>query len=284
MYLREFGQAHEKTLLFFPGSCEPWREFAFAAEELAAAFRVLLVVPDGQDPDEHTDFVSVEKTVDDAAAWLRAHHIHQLEALYGLSYGGGMATRFLVTQRIPVEKAIIDAGTAPYTYPEWICRLICVRDDWMVRLGRASIGAMKAAFPPERFARDPGKADEEYRKIQQYLKTYSNRTIRNIFWSANNYEVPYPAPKPDTVIQFWVGTKEWGSRFRDLKWYRRYLPQLELVEIPDMMHGEFVMMHPKAFAEKALAFFEVHENYSGKQSAKRQPQRRASSAGNEDRA
>ena len=256
MYIREYGKEHERTLLFFPGSCEPWQEFAYAAEALAGAFHVLLVVPDGQDPEEGTDFLSVEKTADDAAAWLNEHGIKHLDALYGLSYGGGMATRFLVAQDIPVQKAIIDAGTAPYQYPKWLCKLICVRDYLMVKLGRASISGMKAAFPPERFARDPDHADTEYREIQRYLKTYSNKTIWNIFWSANNYVVPHPAPKLDTVIQFWVGTEEWGSRFRDLKWYQRYLPQLELVKIPGMMHGELVMMHPAAFAEKALEFFD----------------------------
>ena len=255
MYVREYGKGNDRVLLMFPGSCEPWQEHAYAAEELAGRFHVLLVVPDGQDPEERTDFISVEKTVDDTAAWLRAHQIDHLDALYGLSYGGGMATRFLAAQDIPVDRAIIDAGTAPYPYPRWVCKLIGVRDYWMLKLGRSSIAAMKAAFPPERFARNPDKADEEYREIREYLKTYSNRTIWNIFWSANNYEVPHPAPRIDTIIQFWVGTEEWGSRFRDLKWYQRYWPQLELVQIPNMMHGEFVMMHPKAFAEKASAFF-----------------------------
>ncbi len=257
MYIREYGKGNDRTLLFFPGSCEPWKEFAFAAEELAGAFHVLLVVPDGQDPEEGTGFLSVEKTVDDAAAWLNEHGIDRLDALYGLSYGGGMATRFLISQNIPVQKAIIDAGTAPYTYPKWICKLICVRDYLMLKLGRASIGGMKAAFPPERFARDPKNADAEYLEIQRYLKAYRSKTIWNIFWSANNYAVPDPAPELETVIQFWVGTQEWGSRYRDLKWYQRYLPQLELVKIPGMMHGEFVMMHPKAFAEKALEFFDA---------------------------
>ncbi len=255
MYIREFGRGNDRVLLMFPGSCEPWQEHAYAAEELAGQFHVLLVVPDGQDPLEHTDFISVEKTVDDTASWLKRRRIDHLDALYGLSYGGGMATRFLAAQDIPVDRAIIDAGTAPYPYPRWICKLIGVRDYLMLKLGRASVAAMKAAFPPERFARNPEKADEEYRAIQAYLKTYSNRTIWNIFWSANNYDVPHPAPKIDTIIQFWVGTEEWGSRFRDLKWYQRYWPRIELVRIPNMMHGEFVMMHPAAFAEKAAAFF-----------------------------
>ena len=35
-----------------------------------------------------------------------------------------------------------------------------------------------------------------------------------------------------------------------------YLPQIEVVTIPRMMHGEYVMMHPKEFAAQALTFFD----------------------------
>ena len=254
MVVREFGQNNGKFLLFFPGSCEPWKEFEPAAKLLGERFHVMLVTPDGHDPEEHTDFISVEKTVDDAALWLREHGIDRLDAVYGLSFGGGMVIRFLTTQSVPVKKAIIDAGTAPYLFPKWICRLICVRDYLMMKIGGSSVSVMKSVFPPERFAHDPGNADEEYEQIREYLKTFSNKTIWNIFWSANNYAVPEQVPTIDTQIQFWVGEDEWKGRFRDLKWTKEYLPQIEVVKIPHMMHGELVMMHPDAFAERALAF------------------------------
>ena len=256
MVIREFGTGNPRHLVFFQGSCEPWQEFLPSVEGLAERFHVMLVTPDGHDPEESTDFVSVEKTVDDTARWLKERGITHLDALYGLSFGGGMVVRFLTAQSIPVDRAVIDAGTAPYQYPRWICRLICVRDYLMIKMGIGSIGAMKAAFPPERFARSPEKADEEYRELQKYLRTYSNRTLWNIFWSANNYAVPKAAPKLDTHIQFWVGTDEWRSRLRDLKWTRQYLPQIETVKIPGMMHGEFVLMHPEEFTKKALAFLQ----------------------------
>ena len=169
---------------------------------------------------------------------------------------GGMVVRFLTSQNIPVDRAIIDAGTAPYQYPKWICLLIGVRDFLMLKIARSSVKLMEAAFPTDRFARDPKNAAQEYEQIRQYLKGYSNKTIWNIFWSANNYEVPETAPQLATRIQFWVGTDEWGSRYRDLKWTKQYLPQLEIVKIPQMMHGEFVMMHPEEFAQKAMEFLQ----------------------------
>ena len=37
---------------------------------------------------------------------------------------------------------------------------------------------------------------------------------------------------------------------------KQYLPQIEIVRIPKIMHGEFVMMHPEKFTIKALAFLQ----------------------------
>lgn len=254
MVIREYGTENNRHLLFFQGSCEPWQEFLPSVKGLAEKFHVMLVTPDGHDPEEHNDFISVEKTVEDASRWLKEHGIAQLDAMYGLSFGGGMVVRFLTTQDIPVTKAIIDAGTAPYQYPKWICKLIGVRDFLMLKIARSSVRFMEAACPTDRFARDPKNAKQEYERIRQYLMGYSNKTLWNIFWSANNYAVPKTAPKLDTQIQFWVGEDEWGSRYRDLKWTKQYLPQIEIVKIPHMMHGEFVLMHPDEFSAKAIAF------------------------------
>ena len=254
MTIHEYGTEHRKNLLFFQGSCEPWEEFSASARALGERFHVMLVTPDGHDPAEHTEFISVEKTVDDAVVWLHDRGIRHLEAVYGLSFGGGMAIHMLSSGKMTADRAIIDAGTAPYVYPRWVCKLIGVRDYLMLKLGRSSVRLMEISFPPERFARDPDNVRAEYLEIQRYLKTFSNRTIWNIFWSANNYSVPKPAPELPTRIQFWVGTEEWGSRFRDLKWAKRYLPQIEVVKIPGMMHGEYVLMHPQEFAAQAMAF------------------------------
>lgn len=98
MIIREYGPENPRHLVFFQGSCEPWQEFRPAAEGLAGGFHVMLVTPDGHDPEEHNDFVSVEKTVDDTVQWLREQAIDHLDAIYGLSFGGGMVVRFLTTQ------------------------------------------------------------------------------------------------------------------------------------------------------------------------------------------
>ena len=255
MVIHEFGKENKKKLLFFQGSCEPWQEFKESAELLSDGFHVILVTPDGHDPEEGNDFISVEKTASDTAKWLKDHDINHLDALYGLSFGGGMAIHFLTSENIKVDKAILDAATAPYDLPKWLCKLICVRDYLMIKIGRSSVSLMEMAFPPERFARDINRTKEEYEAIKDYLKTFSDKTMWNIFWSANNYEVPEKAPEIDTKISFWIGDDEWKGRVRDLNWTKKYLPQIEVVNIPHMMHGELVMMHPQEFAKRAREFF-----------------------------
>ena len=49
-------------------------------------------------------------------------------------------------------------------------------------------------------------------------------------------------------------TKRSFSFENSMKWTMRYLPQIEVVKIPGMMHGEYVLMHPQAFAAQALTF------------------------------
>ena len=52
----------------------------------------MLVTPDGHDPEAYSDFISMEKAVDDVASWLKSHRIARPDAIYGLSFGGLLAT------------------------------------------------------------------------------------------------------------------------------------------------------------------------------------------------
>lgn len=80
---------------------------------LAQNYLVFQVAPDGHDPEEKSDFVSIEKTVDDVTAWLKEKGVNCLDAVYGLSMGDGCAMRLIAEKKIRVDKAMIDGGTAP---------------------------------------------------------------------------------------------------------------------------------------------------------------------------
>lgn len=91
--------------------------------------------------------------------------------------------------------------------------------------------------------------------MEAYLKTFSDRTIRNVFWSANNYALPKRSAKIGAKITYWYGDDEKKDRRRNIQFIKRYFPQARIHGIPKMAHAELVMVHPEKFcwyAEKFL--------------------------------
>ena len=133
MSVLEYGNEHEKALLFLPCTAEPEWAFTDSVKLLARDYHVMQMVYDGHGATGE-DFVSVEATVDEITDWLQAHGVTRLDAAYGCSLGGACLTRFLALGKIPVNRAIIDAGITPYQMPFVLRRLACLRDFLGFRL------------------------------------------------------------------------------------------------------------------------------------------------------
>lgn len=257
MKVYEFGTEHEKTFVMFQCAAEPWWVFKASAEAMAKDYHVCLFIADGHD-EQGTTFVSIEKNVKDAADWLRKAGISRVDAMYGVSMGGASVIRFLATEDIPVDKAIIDAGITPYPYPRFICRLISCWDWITIMLGTKSMTLMKLAMPPERWTPEGEDPEEHYRKIFDFEKHhFSSRTIYNVFWSTNNYSMPDPIPIVDTRIEYWYGEEERKARKNDLTYTRKVYPQTVVREFRGLAHAELVLMFPERFAREVKQFLEA---------------------------
>lgn len=249
----EYGKEHEKTLLFLPCTAEPEWAFADSVGRLSQDYHVIQIVYDGHG-ETGEDFISVETTVDEVTDWLQARGITHLNAAYGCSLGGACLTRFLALGKIPVERAVIDAGITPYRMPLILRRLACLRDNLGFRLISKSRKVLETVYPPERWTmpgRDPVK---EYDALAAYLKTYSKHTIRNIFWSANNYALPPEPAETGCRMIYWYGEEEKKARRSNIRFIKRYFPQMRIRCIPKMDHAELVMMYPQDFYRRIMAF------------------------------
>lgn len=83
--------------------------------------------------------------------------------------------------------------------------------------------------------------------MEAYLKTFSDRTIRNIFWSANNYTLSKRPAKIGTKITYWYGDEEKKDRRSNIRFIKHYFPQARIHGIPKMAHAELVMIYPEEF-------------------------------------
>lgn len=255
MKVLEYGKEREKTLLFLPCTAEPTWSFTDSVALLAQDYHVMQIVFDGHG-ETGEDFVSVETTVNEITDWLRAHGIEKLDAAYGCSLGGACLTRFLALGEIPVERAMIDAGITPYQLPLLLRRLICLGDFLGFKLIANSRKILEAAYPPARWTLPGRDSAEEYTALTAYLKTYSDRTIYNIFWSANNYALPPKPAETDCRITYWYGEEEAKARRRNIRFIQRYFPQVQMCCIPKMDHAELVMIYPQEFYRRAVEFLQ----------------------------
>ena len=247
MQILEHGQEHERTLLFFPCTAEPVWVFEQTVALLSRTWHVFQVIYDGHQPEYQGDFGSVEQTVDDVTAYLKSHGVARLDAAYGCSLGGACLTRLLALGEIPVGRAIIDGGVTPYQFPYPVRRLVLARDILFFKIAANSRKVLEAAFPPERFTLPGHDPVKEYDAMESYLKTYSDRTIRNIFWSGNNYALPETPAVHGTALAYWYGEDEKRDRRGNIRFIKHYFPQIQLREFPKMAHAELVIIHPEDF-------------------------------------
>ncbi len=254
MKVYEFGKENSRIFVMFQCAAEPWWVFKASAEAMAREYHVYLFIADGHD-ETGTEFVSIEKNVKDAADHLRKNGVLHVEAMYGVSMGGASVIRFLATEAIPVDKAIIDAGITPYPYPKWICRLIALWDWFTISLATKNYAIMKAAVPPERWTPKGEDPEEHYKKIFAFEKNhFSSRTIYNVFWSTNNYSMPDPLPRVDTKVEYWYGEEEKKARKNDLAYTQKIYPQTVAKEFKGLAHAELVLMFPERFYAETMRF------------------------------
>ena len=253
MRVLEYGKEHKRTLLFLPCTAEPEWAFTDSVKLLAQNYHVMQIVYDGHG-ETGENFISVETTVDEVVDWLQSHGAAHLDAAYGCSLGGACLTCLLASGKIPVQRAIIDAGITPYRLPLFMRRLACARDWLGFKLITKSRRILEAVYPPERWTLPGSDSAKEYDALTAYLKTYSNRTIYNIFWSANNYALPQEPAKMDCRIIYWYGDEEKKARSGNIRFIRHYFPYARTRSIPKMDHAELVMIHPQEFYQRAMAF------------------------------
>ena len=256
MRILEHGLEQKRTLLFLPCTAEPVWAFTQTIELLSRKWHVLQVVYDGHQPEYPGDFTSVEQTVEEVCAWLRERGVTRLDAAYGCSMGGACLTRLLALGEIPVGRAIIDGGITPYQLPWLLRKGLLARDVLTFKIAAKHRDVLEAAYPPERFTPAGHDPKKEYDAMEAYLQTFSDQTIRNVFWSANNYTLPRTPAKIGTKITYWYGDDEKRDRRANIRFIKHYFPQARIHGIPKMAHGELVMARPEEFLRYAEKFLE----------------------------
>lgn len=249
-----FGKADNPIALFLPGGFTHWSWYQNAIEALAKKYYVMAIAYAGYTMEADKHFESIEQTVEDITDYLNKLKISNIEFVYGLSMGGAVAIRLLAERKISAKYAIIDGGITPYQLPAITIKLIFLKDFYGIRLLRSSRWLIKKVFPSTTWIEPEQDTESEYQKMQDFLKTLSLKTLRNCFYSTNNYTMPPLPIISNTKIGYWYGEFERRERKLDIAYIRQMLPKAIFSELPNLQHGELVMMKPDEFASKIATF------------------------------
>lgn len=252
---KSFGAFAAPVIVFFHASLTHWSWYQASIDELAKNYRVIVPLIAGFNPDDKSNFISVEQTVKEATEYLLEQGLSEICGAYGASFGGSMVLRMLAEKKIKIQKAIVDGGITPYQLPHSLTRLVLLRDYWGVRLLRGNMLFLKLAFPEERWLTDGENKESYYHEMKIFMDTLSLKTIRNTFDSANNFSMPKKPIATGTKITYWYGSREQKARRWDISYMQRMFPHTDFCEFPDMEHVELVLMKPTFFGQRAVRFF-----------------------------
>ncbi len=242
MTIHEFGKENDKVIVLVHPSVVMWDYFEYVIPLMEKKYHLIIPAIPGYDPDNKSDFTSVEDIAAELEDWLIKHGLSDVTCLYGCSMGGSVVVRMLADNRLNIRSAVIDGGITPYQLPWIITRLIAIKDFLLIYTGKIG-GArlLEKAFSTDELS------EEDAQYAAKVLKMISARTIWRTFESCNNYSMPENVHIDCRYIEYWVAEKEVKDRKWDVSYIKNHFPQTVFRKIKDVGHGGFAPFNPEKF-------------------------------------
>ncbi|MBR1797737.1 MAG: alpha/beta hydrolase [Clostridiales bacterium] len=245
MTFHEFGKENDRVIVLIHPSLVMWDYFEYVVPELSTDFRVIVPALPGYDPDNKSDFTSVERIAEEIVDYLVRNYIDDVFCVYGCSMGGAIVIRMLTDIRIQIRNAVIDGGITPYRLPWIITRFIALKDFIVISMGK--LGGIKLL---QKFFATDELSEEDIRYEAEVLKMVSYKTIWRTFDSCNNYKMPEVIKTGCRNIRYWFADKEEKERKADIAYVKEKLPRTVFEKIENVGHGGMAPFKPELFIEK----------------------------------
>lgn len=240
MTIHEFGKDNTKTIVLVHPSVVMWDYFEYVIPLMEKDYHLVVPAIPGYDPDEKTDFTSVEEITDDLVKWLVQNNLTEIHCIYGCSMGGSIVIRSLLDKRLKIKKAVIDGGITPYQLPWLITRFIAVKDFLLISMGKfGGIKLLEKAFSTDELS------EEDIKYAAKVLVMISYRTIWNTFESCNNYEMPKKPYTECKEIEYLCADAEMKDRKPDIRYMKKKFPQTRFKLVRNAGHGGLAPFQPE---------------------------------------
>lgn len=110
MKLYESGDSSKPVIFLFPGTCCLYSSFDHVLDGLHSYFYTVTVSYDGFDPNEKTEFYSMEDECEKIEQEIKKKYCGRIKAAYGCSLGGSFVSLLIQRKRIHIEHGIIGSS------------------------------------------------------------------------------------------------------------------------------------------------------------------------------
>lgn len=110
MKFYESGDQSKPVIFLFPGTCCLYSSFDHVLEGLHAYFYTVAVSYDGFDPNENTQFHSMEEECEKIEQEIIDHYGGRIKAAYGCSLGGSFVSLLIQRNKIHMDHGIIGSS------------------------------------------------------------------------------------------------------------------------------------------------------------------------------
>ncbi len=110
MKFYESGDNRKPVIFLFPGTCCLYSSFDHVLDGLHSYFYTVAVSYDGFDPNEKTEFYSMEDECEKIEQEIRTKYGGRIKAAYGCSLGGSFVSLLIQRKRIHIDHGIIGSS------------------------------------------------------------------------------------------------------------------------------------------------------------------------------
>ena len=110
MKFYESGDNRKPVIFLFPGTCFLYSSFDHVLDGLHSYFYTVAVSYDGFDPNEKTEFYSMEDECEKIEQEIRTKYGGRIKAAYGCSLGGSFVSLLIQRKRIHIDHGIIGSS------------------------------------------------------------------------------------------------------------------------------------------------------------------------------
>ena len=110
MKFYESGDSRKPVIFLFPGTCCLYNSFDHVLDGLHSYFYTVTVSYDGFDPNEKTEFYSMEDECEKIELETKKKYGGRIKAAYGCSLGGSFVSLLIQRKRIHIDHGIIGSS------------------------------------------------------------------------------------------------------------------------------------------------------------------------------